>query len=309
MSDRCELQIGDCINKYIINGILGKGAFSDVYSVCTEIKGKNLAIKAIKNKPILQRQSLKEISILNILKYSGKPWLPSLLDNFDFNGHTCLVFNIYGNNLYKVLKKRKRFKLNDNECLSVISQLSMALSHLEEVGIIHCDIKPENIMCKYGSDITHIILGDFGSSYYNEEAIVTTYIQTRFYRAPEIVLGIKFSYPIDVWSLGCIMYEIYFGHPLFGIDNSKALLKSMIEIMGLPPKYILEQSSEKVQNHYFYPSGGFKYLRTRPLSRKITEDLMESPVYYLLDKVLCWDPMKRIKPQEILEHPFISSDC
>ena len=88
----------------------------------------------------------------------------------------------------------------------------MALAYFEKYKVIHCDIKPEIFYVK--SDVSHII-ADYGSSCFNVNTIVTSYIQTRYYRAPEIILGIKFSYPIDVWSLGCIIYELYFGHPLF----------------------------------------------------------------------------------------------
>ena len=310
MSTRCLLNLGDQVNKYTINSQLGKGAFSDVYSVKNSgVKNsdKDLALKIIRNEPHFNKQVHIEVTILNILNKGKSKFMPILLEQFEFKGHKCLIFEIYGENLYKVIKKQPRKRFNTTDCISITAQITMALAYFEKYKVIHCDIKPENILCKKGSDVSHIIIADYGSSCFNVNTIVTSYIQTRYYRAPEIILGIKFSYPIDVWSLGCIIYELYFGHPLFEVKSSTAVLKSMIQIMGLPPQEIIKQGSPKEIESYFNEDGNFKYLRTIPFSRKITDELKEAPIYDLLDKIFCWDPTKRIKPPKILEHYFVST--
>jgi dual specificity tyrosine-phosphorylation-regulated kinase 2/3/4 len=91
------------------------------------------------------------------------------------------------------------------------------LLFLEKAKIIHCDLKPENILLKQANK-SGIKIVDFGSSCFENERIYT-YIQSRFYRAPEIILGLPYSMPIDMWSLGCIMSELYMGYPIFPGEN------------------------------------------------------------------------------------------
>jgi dual specificity tyrosine-phosphorylation-regulated kinase 2/3/4 len=88
-----------------------------------------------------------------------------------------------------------------------------ALKYLRDENVIHCDLKPENILLK-SPDKSGIKVIDFGSSCFSNERIYT-YIQSRFYRAPEIILGIPYTTAIDMWSFGCILAELYTGFPLF----------------------------------------------------------------------------------------------
>ena len=92
-----------------------------------------------------------------------------------------------------------------------------ALKALKDEKIIHCDLKPENILLKQPGR-TGIKLIDFGSSCFEGKTIYT-YIQSRFYRAPEIILGMKYGTAIDMWSVGCILAELYNGFPLFAGDT------------------------------------------------------------------------------------------
>lgn len=93
------------------------------------------------------------------------------------------------------------------------------LQFLKRYNIIHCDLKPENIMLKQKNK-TGIKIIDIGSGCYQEEQIYT-YIQSRFYRAPEIILGIPYTCAIDMWSLACVLSELYTGYPIFpGEDES-----------------------------------------------------------------------------------------
>jgi dual specificity tyrosine-phosphorylation-regulated kinase 2/3/4 len=116
-------------------------------------------------------------------------------------------------NLYDFLK------LNDFDGLSLglirrfAIQLLYALTSLKETDVIHCDLKPENILLKDPTK-SGIKIIDFGSSCFQDERVYT-YIQSRFYRAPEIILGIPYTCSIDMWSFGCIMAEFCIGFPLF----------------------------------------------------------------------------------------------
>lgn len=104
--------------------------------------------------------------------------------------------------------------------------------------IIHCDLKPENILLKTINK-SGIKVIDFGSSCFEQERIYT-YIQSRFYRAPEIMLGLPYRMDIDMWSFGCIVAELYMGYPLFPGESEQEQLACIMEIMGLPPLDLIE---------------------------------------------------------------------
>ncbi len=121
-------------------------------------------------------------------------------------------------------------------------QILQSLKMLGEHYIIHCDLKPENILLSQRDQST-IKLIDFGSSCFANERIYT-YIQSRFYRAPEIMLGIPYATSIDMWSLGCILAELFTGFPIFPGENEPEQMQLIMEVNGLPSKELLS-----VPNH------------------------------------------------------------
>lgn len=99
-------------------------------------------------------------------------------------------------------------------------------------------MKPENILLK-NPNKSGIKLIDFGSSCFSHERIYT-YIQSRFYRAPEIILGIPYTASIDTWSFGCILAELYSGYPIFPGENENDQLGLIMEICGIPPQEVMK---------------------------------------------------------------------
>ena len=112
-----------------------------------------------------------------------------------------------------------------------------ALKYLRENDVIHCDLKPENILLKDPTK-SGIKIIDFGSSCFQDERVYT-YIQSRFYRAPEIILGIPYTCSIDMWSFGCIMAEFCIGFPLFPGEDEMEQLAMMMEVCGVPGPSVL----------------------------------------------------------------------
>jgi dual specificity tyrosine-phosphorylation-regulated kinase 2/3/4 len=106
-------------------------------------------------------------------------------------------------------------------------------------------LKPENILLKR-PDRSGIRVIDYGSSCYTNEKVFT-YIQSRFYRAPEVILGLDYGLPIDMWSTGCILAELYTGHPLFPGENEPDQLACIMQLLGPPKKEYLDQCSRKKQ--------------------------------------------------------------
>lgn len=121
----------------------------------------------------------------------------------------------------------------------------MTLSYLRENQIVHCDMKPENILLRQPNR-SGIKVIDFGSSTYTDKQYYT-YIQSRYYRAPEIMLGIKYSPAIDMWSLGCILYELFVGTPLFAGDDEKEQMGLIVEVKGLPPRSLIMAATRAKQ--------------------------------------------------------------
>jgi len=97
------------------------------------------------------------------------------------------------------------------------------LKYLKTKGIIHCDLKPENVLFTDDS-FTQVKLIDFGASCEDCKSGFS-YVQSRFYRAPEILLGNRYDQGVDMWSLGCIIYELVCGAPLFPANDENELLE------------------------------------------------------------------------------------
>ena len=119
----------------------------------------------------------------------------------------------------------------------------ISLYYMREHNIVHCDLKPENILLRKINK-SGIKIIDFGSGCFEDQKIYT-YIQSRFYRAPEIVLGIPYTWAIDMWSFGCILYELYVGQPLFPGEDEKDHMALMMEVKGVPPRSVLARATRR----------------------------------------------------------------
>jgi dual specificity tyrosine-phosphorylation-regulated kinase 2/3/4 len=152
---------------------------------------------------------------------------------------------------------------------------------------------------------------DFGSSCFENEKVYT-YIQSRFYRSPEVILGTSYGMPIDMWSLGCILAELYTGYPIFPGENEQEQLACIMEVFGPPEKHLIEKSSRK---KLFFDSMGKPRLsvsskgrRRRPSSKDLRQALKCDDEAFLdfIARCLRWDPARRLTPHEASMHEFIT---
>ena len=127
---------------------------------------------------------------------------------------------------------------------------------MREFGIIHCDLKPENILLKEANK-SGIKIIDFGSSTFIDERVYT-YIQSRFYRAPEIMLGIPYTCAIDMWSFGCIMAELYIGYPIFPGESENDQLSRIIEMINIPTPSVYAISQRRAKFFNEGPAGDYE---------------------------------------------------
>ena len=142
-----------------------------------------------------------------------------LKEKFLFRKHLVLSFEMLSMNLYEFIKSNNFQGVSVGLVRRFAIQLLVSLHYMKEHQIIHCDMKPENILLRKPNK-SGIKVIDFGSGTYEPDQYYT-YIQSRFYRAPEIMMGIRYTCAIDMWSLGCILYELYVGFPIFAGEDEK----------------------------------------------------------------------------------------
>ena len=199
-------------------------------------------------------------------KQSGDDYLVSLLSYFMYQSHLCLVFELLGLNLYEVLKKRQFRGLPITIVRNLVKQAIRGTNVLSEKNIVHCDLKPENILVISDEDVDSMVQGktninsnmihdnktldqdndhkikliDFGSACFEGKA-AHTYIQSRFYRSPEVLIGIDYDGAIDMWSLGCVAAELFLGLPILPGQNEHDQLGRICEMIGNIPEWMLDQ--------------------------------------------------------------------
>ncbi len=199
--------------------------------------------------------------------------------------------------LYEYLERRRFAGLPLDLARKLTIQLLQALLFLSEHGIAHCDIKPENIMFK-ADNKSGIKLVDFGSGCYLHSRLYS-YVQSRFYRAPEVILGGEYACPVDMWSLGCVLAEIVVGLPLFPAESEQEQVRLHVQALGPPPPAFLARCSRS--GLFFHPD--MDEVEVDGLDSLVGE---EDPDFKaLLRGLLEWDPEQRITPQQALTHPFI----
>ncbi|CAD8059548.1 unnamed protein product [Paramecium primaurelia] len=294
--------------------IIGKGSFGQALKVFDHQKNVISCLKIIRNKKKFYNQSLIEIQILTYIKDKDPENLTNIIkikDYFVFRNHVCLNFELLSMNLYDLIKLNNFSGLQLELIRRFAIQILNSLSFLYKHNIIHCDLKPENILLK-NANKSGIKIIDFGSSCFEDQKIYT-YIQSRYYRAPEVILGIPYSKSIDMWSFGCILAELYLGFPLFPGENEQEQISFILELLG-PPDQEMLQNAERRKLFFkdYHPYKPLIYQNKRgkvriPGSKNLNSILRCNDNLFVdfLSKCLVWNPKKRIKPIDALMHVFI----
>lgn len=162
-----------------------------------------------------------------------------------------MVTELLKDNLYEYYKFNKEKEPEPYFTIArlqkITKQILTGLKYVHSLKLIHCDLKPENIMIKSYSR-TEVKIIDFGSSCYLHDHL-SSYVQSRSYRAPEVIIGCKYDYKIDMWSLGCILAELWTGNVLFQNDTVQGLLARVIGIVGQFPEWMIKEG--KLVNKFF----------------------------------------------------------
>ena len=234
----------------------------------------------------------------------------SFTQSFYFREHLCISTELLGMNLYEFIKCHDFRGFSLKLIRRFAKQILSSLVLLKSKRVIHCDLKPENVLLSHPSR-SEVKVIDFGSSCHENEKVYT-YIQSRFYRSPEVILGMTYGMPIDMWSLGCILAELLTGYPIFPGENEQEQLACIMEVFGPPERHLIEKSTRK---KLFFDSLGkpritvsSKGKRRRPSSKSLQQALKCEDEAFLdfITRSLRWDPERRLKPDEAMQHGFIT---
>jgi len=332
--DHLVFQYGDLIqNRYRLMEVLGEGTFGKVIK-CHDIhQNRVVALKIIKNVSKYKDAAKLEINVLNKLnKYDprGKHLCVSMLDWFDYHGHMCISFQMFGQSVFEFLKDNSFRGYPIDDARQMAYDLCYSVNFLHRNRITHTDLKPENILFfdsshdsvfdyQTGQTVKRvhnpeIRLIDFGSATFNHEHH-SSIVSTRHYRAPEVIMEIGWAQPCDVWSAGCIIFEIAMGSTLFQTHNNREHLAMMERVSGPIPRRMAMKSRAR----YFTDNDTLdweedsedgKYVRKncKALHKYIPKEYRGNKdwenLFDLIRKMLILEPNKRLTLSEALRHPF-----
>lgn len=317
--------------RYEMLKVIGKGSFGSVIRAFDHKNMQNVALKMVRNEKRFHQQAQTEITILKHLRQkdvNNSMNVVHMFEHFIFRDHTCITFELLSLNLYELTRKNKFAGFSIHLVRRFAYSILKCLEALHENKIIHCDLKPENVLLKQQSR-SGIKVIDFGSSCFENERI-HSYIQSRFYRSPETILGAKYGMPIDMWSLGCILAELATGHPLLPGEDEGDQLACIMELLGMPPASLLQQAKPCRVKQFISSKGYPRYCATEllpnnriillggkskrgksrgpPGSRTWTQALGGCDDINFIDFVrrcLEWDPQIRMTPAQALRHPWL----
>ncbi|KAI2785256.1 kinase-like domain-containing protein [Daldinia loculata] len=344
----------DLTSQYQMVKLLGQGTFGKVVQARDRRRNKLVAIKIIRAVQKYRDASRIELRVLQTLKANdeeNRNRCIHLRDCFDYRGHICIVMDLLGSSVFDFLKSNNFVPFPNSQIQSFARQLFTSVAFLHDLNLIHTDLKPENILLcdsayqtfTYNRRIpsssagvsrqatqrkvlldTEIRLIDFGSATFQDE-YHSSVVSTRHYRAPEIILGLGWSFPCDIWSIGCILVEFFTGDALFQTHDNLEHLAMMENVCDSRIDSHLVQAVNKMATRSTGNAASkyFKRLRldyptaeTTRASRRFVKNMKRlsdiipasSPFLRsfldLLQKIFVYDPAKRITARQALEHEW-----
>ncbi|RSH88072.1 MAP kinase Pmk1 [Apiotrichum porosum] len=303
----------ECGNAYLVGDFVGEGAYGVVASATHIASGTKVAIKRIApfDHSMFALRTLRELKLLKYFADEGvSENIITVLDivkppSYEQFKEVYLVQELLETDLHKVIRTQD---LSDDHCQYFIYQACRALKALHSAEIIHRDLKPSNLLLNANCDLK---VCDFGLARStqtahpnnNEQGLMTEYVATRWYRAPEVMLSFRmYSKSIDVWSIGCILAEMLNGKPLFPGKDYHHQLSLIMDVLGTPKTdefYAItsRRSRDYIRAMAFRPRRSFASLfpRANPLAVDF------------LTRTLTFDPRKRFTVEQCLEHPYLDA--
>lgn len=303
------------LKKYEVGPRVGKGAYGIVWKAKDKAKDQTVALKkifdAFQNSTDAQR-TYREIMFLQELNAHRHPNIIRLLNvlKADNDKDIYLVFEYMEINLHAVIRAKILESIHKRY---ILYQIVNALRYMHKGNLLHRDMKPSNVLLN--SDC-HVKLCDFGlarsisdDSDEKNAAVMTDYVATRWYRAPEILLGsTHYTTGVDMWSIGCILAELILAKPLFPGDSTVNQLQRIVDVLGMPKK-----DDEAALNSAFFATmiQGLEKPAKNSLKQTLGFDKIdklsefESQSLDLLERLLVINPNKRLTAQAALDHDLL----
>ncbi|DBB08056.1 hypothetical protein WJX82_008051 [Trebouxia sp. C0006] len=328
-------------SRYKILSKMGEGTFGRVLE-CWDRKHRSyVAIKIVRNVKKYRDAAMIELEVLNTLEKNDPQnrWhCVHLQEWFDYRGHVCMVFEKLGLSLYDFLRVNQYRPFRIDVVREFGRQLLESVAYLHGLDLIHTDLKPENILLAACDDdrksptpgirktaprqpsTSDIKVIDFGSATFSEQ-YHSTIVSTRHYRAPEVILGLGWSFEADIWSIGCILVELVTGDALFQTHENLEHLAMMEAVLGPIPK-AMAQAAKGTHDCFVgrdsrlnWPASASKRsiraVDKMTSLRQLMKDSGEPSVKphldalcSLLQKLLQYQPQQRITAQQALQHDF-----
>ncbi|KAJ6828001.1 serine/threonine-protein kinase AFC1-like isoform X3 [Iris pallida] len=334
--------------RYRILSKMGEGTFGQVLE-CWDLEKKEfVAIKIVRSIHKYRQAAMIEIDVLQKLaKHDvGGTRCVQIRNWFDYRNHICIVFEKLGPSLYDFLRKNSYRSFPIDLVRELGRQLLESVALMHDLRLIHTDLKPENILLvsseyikipdykfvpgssKDGSDLKNlpkssaIKLIDFGSTTF-EHQDHNYVVSTRHYRAPEVILGLDWNYPCDLWSIGCILIELCSGEALFQTHENLEHLAMMERVLGPLPQHMMSRADRRAEKYFRrgvrldWPEGAtsresmravWKLPRLQNLVMQHV-DHSAGDLIDLLQGLLRYEPSERLKAREALRHSFFTRDA
>lgn len=296
--------VSDRLSRYTKLEKVGQGTYGVVYKAVDRATGKHIALKKIKlehEEEGIPCTAIREISLLKEL--SDHPNVVKLHDVLHYNQHLFLVFEYLDEDLKKFLdtKRRKNQYLTSYQVKSFVYQILSGIAFCHSRRILHRDLKPQNLLVENERIVK---LADFGLAREFKVPLhtYTHEVITLWYRAPEILLGEdRYSTPVDIWSIGCIMAELATNTPLFPADSEIDQLYKIFQALGTPNETIWPGVSSLKHYKPTFPNWTGNHIR-----RHIPVERLDNIGLDLLSKMLIYEPSKRISAKKALEHEWFN---
>lgn len=319
-------------DRYTILDTLGEGTFGQVLKV-KDKKDNNrvIALKVVKNDDDARNDAELEIDVfkkLALLDPKDKFLIVRMLHSFDYRGHICIAFEMLGQSVYDFLEDNDFQPYPMDQVRHMAYQLCYSVKFLHKNKLTHTDLKPENMVfvnadyymtnggssrCVKNSDIRLI---DFGSATFDHEHH-SSIISTQYYRAPEAILQLGWGHPCDMWSIGCILYELYTGNPPFILktDTNREHLAMIEHVIGPIPCGMASKTKipgcfkdGKVNLDKRSRTGRHISQNCKPLADYMKDQKENTKhLFDLMRRMLEVDVSKRITAAKALEHAFFKS--
>lgn len=291
-------------SEYDVLEVIGEGGYGIVCSASHKPSGQEVAIKKISalDHSMLCLRTLREMKLLRYFHHEN---IVSILDipkprDYESFREVYVVQELMGTDMHKVIRTQE---LSDDHCQYLIYQTLRALKAIHSAGVIHRDLKPSNLLLNANCDLK---ICDFGlarstASIEDDQGFMTEYVATRWYRAPEIMLSFKeYTRSIDLWSVGCILAEMLGSRALFPGRDYHDQLARIFEVLGTPFK----EDCDGIKS-----SRARAYIRSLPRKEKMPWKAMfpsaSDLALNLLERLLTFNPMRRISVEEALKHPYL----